>query len=784
MAVSIPRLRIWFAVMALATVAVVAGFYVEARFAMRSALKKLPGKVGIDIQQTSEGFTLSKSEGGRTLFTIHASKATQFKQGGRAELHDVNIIVYGQKTDRFDQIYGNDFEYDPQAGTVVSKGEVHIDLEGNTEGQKLDVQAPPREMHNPIHLRTEGMIFNQKTGLAETDGVIDFRVPQATGTAVGAIYDSKKNELTLRSAIDIQTEGKQPEHIQAVHGMITKEPRLLTMDSVQMSGGERKLLADHAIVNLGADNSVQHVYADGNVRVSNVGGMQVRAPHAEMMLGANNTVESALFSGGVDFESDQQGASGHSGEMLMRFATVARKGAPKAATQHAAQHVAQSATQAVSQEKGSATATLLQTIDARQGVTLRQAPKATSKNPQALAMTSNAMRFALSGGRLLSSAQTQGPGHIVISSAAPKSAGEQTLIDAQHFTADFGEQNRLHTVHGTGAVHVTSHVPGQPDKVSTSDTAVAQFTPEGDVSRVIQEGNFRFKEGQSSKNELGGRTSFAERANYSPLDDSVTLQGNPRIVDGGMTVTADSIRLLRRSGEAFAVGNVKSTYSELKLQPNGALLATADPIHVTAHAMNALQSSGLAHYTGGARLWQGSNIVEGQTIDFDQKARTILALGDRTRPVSSVFLQVDGKGKASTMVVTAPKLNYADSERQAQYSGGVTAHGQDGVMTADHADVYLNAASASRAGGPSQLDHILANGHVLVQQQERRAEGNKLLYTAATGNFVMTGGSPMLSDPVNGTVRGDSLTFYSHDDRVVVESNGSARTVTHTHVSR
>ena len=83
MAVSIPRLRIWFAVMALATVAVVAGFYVEARFAMRSALGKLPGKVGIDIQQTSEGFTLSKSEGGRTLYTIHASKATQFKQGGR-----------------------------------------------------------------------------------------------------------------------------------------------------------------------------------------------------------------------------------------------------------------------------------------------------------------------------------------------------------------------------------------------------------------------------------------------------------------------------------------------------------------------------------------------------------------------------------------------------------------------------------------------------------------------------------------------------------------------------
>ena len=231
--------------------------------------------------------------------------------------------------------------------------------------------------------------------------------------------------------------------------------------------------------------------------MSNAGGMQVRSPRAEMMLGANNTVESALFTGGVDFESDQQGASGHSGEMLMRFARVAKKAA--------------------------ATATLLQTIDASQGVTLRQAPKETSKNPQALAMSSNAMTFALKGGRLLSTAQTHGPGHIVVSAAAPKSAGEQTVIDAQHFTADFGEQNRLRTVHGVGAVQVTSRVPGQPDKVSTSDTVVAEFTPAGEISRVVQEGNFRFNEGQSSKSELGGRTSFADRATYSPLDDSAEL---------------------------------------------------------------------------------------------------------------------------------------------------------------------------------------------------------------------------------------------------------------------
>jgi lipopolysaccharide export system protein LptA len=766
--------------MALAVIAVVAGFYFYARFQLRLTLKNLPGKIGIDIQQTTEGFTLSKSEGGRTLYTIHASKATQFKQGGRAELHNVNIIVYGRNSDRFDQIYGNDFEYDQQAGTVVAKGEVHIDLEGNTQGQKLEDQAPPKEMQNPIHLKTQGMTFNQNTGLADTEGIIEFRVPQASGTAHGATYDSKNNELILHSNVDVQTEGTQPTHIQALHGTITKEPRVLTLETVQVTTQERKVLADHAIVNLGEDNSVQQVNALGNVRMSDASGMQVRSPRAELKLGEQNMVESALFSGGVDFQSAKQAASGHSGEMLMHFVPVSTT---KGRSKGTSKSVTKGATQGASLGPAHSTVARLQTIYATQGATFRQDPRASSKNPQAFAMSSNALTFAFSEGQLLRSAQTEGPGQLLIRAAAPKSAGEQTLIDAQHFTAEFGDQNQIRTVHGTGAVRVRSHVPGQADKLSTSDSMLAQFTPEGEMSQVVQEGNFRFSEGQSSKNEPGGRTSFAERATYSPEDDSLTLQGSPRIVDGGMTVTADSVRLLRRSGEAFAQGNVKTTYSELKVQPNGALLATADPIHVTAHAMHALQLSGLAHYTGGARLWQASNIVDAQTIDFDQKARTILALGDRKRPVSSVFLQMDAKGKASTMLVNAPKLNYTDSERQARYSGGVTARGEDAVMTADHVDVFLNAASASRTSGPSQLDHIIASTHVLVQQQERRAEGEKLVYTAAKSSFVMTGGSPVLSDPVNGTVRGDSLTFYSHDDRVVVEGSGSSRTVTHTHVS-
>src|SRR5215467_651558 len=105
MPVQISRLRRWFAVAAVASTAIVAGVYFYARWRVRDVLKEVPGKMGIEVQQSAEGFTVSKSEQGRTIFKIQASKAVQYKQGGVAQLHDVTITLYGRDSSRFDQIY-------------------------------------------------------------------------------------------------------------------------------------------------------------------------------------------------------------------------------------------------------------------------------------------------------------------------------------------------------------------------------------------------------------------------------------------------------------------------------------------------------------------------------------------------------------------------------------------------------------------------------------------------------------------------------------------------------
>ncbi len=163
----------------------------------------------------------------------------------------------------------------------------------------------------------------------------------------------------------------------------------------------------------------------------------------------------------------------------------------------------------------------------------------------------------------------------------------------------------MQSLHGAPDSRIVSTSPGQPEKVSTADKLDVAFDSDGGVQKLVQTGNFEYHE-PPAKPDTGGRAAFADKATYTPADQLLVLTGAPRVIDGGMTTTAELVRMNRQSGDAYADGDVKTTYSELKPQPNGALLATSDPIHVTAEHMASRQQPSIAHYTGNVRLVAGS----------------------------------------------------------------------------------------------------------------------------------------------------------------------------------
>jgi lipopolysaccharide export system protein LptA len=115
----------------------------------------------------------------------------------------------------------------------------------------------------------------------------------------------------------------------------------------------------------------------------------------------------------------------------------------------------------------------------------------------------------------------------------------------------------------------------------------------------------------------------------------------------------------------------------------------------------------------------------------------------------------------------------------------VIMHRGDSTLTADRADVFLASGQESGPASANQLEKIIADGKVLLQEPERKATGAHLIYTAADSKYLLTGSPgalPSIFDAEHGNVTGDSLTFFSHDDRVLVGSNEEQRAVTHTRV--
>ena len=378
-----------------------------------------------------------------------------------------------------------------------------------------------------------------------------------------------------------------------------------------------------------------------------------------------------------------------------------------------------------------------------------------------------------------------------------------TVATAGKFHATFDDNNHIQTLHGWPNSKIVSTAPGEPPKTSIADKLDVTFAPDGGVQKLIQTGNFEYHE-PSANAQTGGRAAFADMATYTPSDEILVLTGSPRVIDGGMTTTAMHLRMNRQTGEGFADDDVKTTYSDLKPQPNGALLANSDPIHVTAQHMTATKQPGVAHYTGNVRLWQTANVVRAPRIDFDNEKRAIYAESDKTQTVSSLFVQQSQDGKITPVDVTADKLTYVDEERRARYTGNVAREIADSDRHR-RATRHLFEASRSRrpksstatqtaqkskgpslpgSDQPSQIDHMIATGKVVVTEPNRRAVGDKLVYTADDAKYFLTGKSPSIFDAEHGTVWGDSLTFYNHDDRVLVESKRSSPTITRARTTK
>jgi lipopolysaccharide export system protein LptA len=729
-----PRLlRKLFAAGAVVAVLVVAAFYLWGLVKNRHQTVYTPQNIPTNVAQIAKEFKYSKSDGQRTLFTIRAARFQQFKDGPSIELHDASIVLYGRDGGRSDHIYGSDFQYNKSTGEVTAKGEVQIDLAATSPVTGLP-KPGASDKGNVIHLKTSGLTFNENTRVARTSQRIEFQIPDASGSAVGATYDSLANTLSLKSAVKVVTTGRQKATITGESANILKDPQRIIMQGARIEQPPRAVTTDKLTVFLRDDNTVDHLVGAGNVHALREGpkGFDVNAKDGELLLDTASQLRSGTLSGGVTFagKAEDSPPQGRAGRLLLSFGGKGK----------------------------------LEKVRAEDSVEFKQGPAAKSQEMQAAAVD-----FYLHDGKIVEKAVTSaGPAQIVLAQGTTKST-----ISASQFDAKFNAQNRLDSIFGSPGAKIVSSTPKQPDRITSSRDVTATFNAKGEVTSAEQNGDFHYQEGT--------REGWAERARYNPADESYSLTGSPRLVDADRSLTADSIQLSRETGVAYAQGNVKSTYNPKSGEAGGGMLSSSDPIHVTGATMTANRGSGMARYSG-ARLWRGADIVEAPVIAFDKANRSLQAQRDQSQRVSAVFTQPDQNGKSTPVNITADKLSYAESERKAVFSGNVLVRIEGSTITADTVEAFLSERgrqAGAQAG--SQLDHIVAQGDIQIQQPGRTATGSQLVYTAQDEKFVLTGSPtrlPSIFDAERGQILGDSLTFFRRDGRVLVGNGEPSHTQT------
>lgn len=838
MRLTIQGLRRWLAGAVVLLLTVVAGFFFYGRYRLRKIEKDLPARLGINIQQTATGWTYSQSSGGHTLFTMKASKESQLKSG-HVLLHDVDITMYGPPgSGRQDRIFGSDFDYDSNSGLAVSQGEVNIELAG------ISQPSSPSDS-NTIRVRTSGLTFAQKTGIANTAQEVEFQLLRAAGSSVGANYDSKTGVLVLDSQVKITTSSNgKSAVVQAEHARMLRESMQAFLTGASLEYETEDGSADAATVYFRKDGTAERIDAQGHVRMKTDTGATMQSATAQIAMDAKSQPTQAELGGGVTFASARGNdrMHGSSGEGTLHFATTAAgpDGRTTTALRHAQFRRDVDFTDAIAglakDPRGHAEKRVQgQTVDvdfappqpngqleARNAtavgnpvVTMRQMPS--NAAPTLTRISGDQLVATLGPGNALRT--LDGKGHTQVVDEGADGAHDSSQGDVLHaiFTQEPAAEK-------PGAAHSrsagSSAARKTPGKRSESEPRMQTA-----IDTAVQDGHVQLAEtpashpvppaAAASENKPAAAappptlTGWADHAEYHASDEVLHMTGNPRISDGdAMQVAADAIDYHRDSQDAAAEGNVKATYTQQAKAPGHSTgapptMGGSGPVHVIAdraemhHATNVNDFYGTVRQP--ARMWQDADSLTAPVIAIDRNKNLLRAWGEKTATVPEVhanFTSAFGaKHQQSVARVTSDTLDYSDPARKADFRGNVSMEQAKDAMYADDALVFLKpaaagkksaaagpAAPAASAGQTSQVDHVVATGHVVFTEPGRRGDGEKMVYTADDGRYVLTGTPqtpPRLTDREHGTTTGAALLFNSQDDSVEV-SGGKSSAVTDT----
>jgi LPS export ABC transporter protein LptC len=697
-----------------------------------------------EITGIINGYEQRLTKNDRLYLWLRAARDVTYADGHH-ELEQVNLQVFPPAGDKPDQIVSDRSIYDQKNGLLQFFANVQI------------------ETHDGLKVKTDALVYHQDTEVGETSSPLTFERENVSGKATGALVDDKNKRLELRNAVEITIAPEalkgvagndqppkmkgartQPVTIRSAAAVFEQSTMRLTFSGGATAEQDADVMSgDTLTAILNAQKKLEKVEARGNSYLRSLETGHEAETHAadmDFFLDADQNLQRAYAMRDVrtqtlNADSDMQltGASG----LNVDFQAPSDRSLLKEM-----------------RSEGRAVVTL-------------SAPKSRANDPRAASkrLTADAIKISWrSNGKDVEKAEALGNAELYVEPVQQNAKSERKTLTAPRFDCEFFESGnlaRLFTATG-GAKAVFE--PFQKNEKRGTRTLTAQkiatlFVRETqDVERADASGDAKF-------NELD-RNGIANSISYTAADQTVRLRGGEPIVwDSRARTKAVEIDSNDETKISFCRGKVQTTYYSQE-QTNGAapFKKVKSPVYLLADRAEINHDSGVATYTGAARMWQDDNFVRGDSITLFREEKRLDARGHVQSTLYQARQNTGNNTDVVPVVATAEYLRYSDPDRLLHYETNVDIKQGTDRMTSAVADVYLQK-------DVNEVDHTIAQRDVTIVQPGRRGTGDWCQYTNADEVAVLKGNPAHVEDVEQGTTVGNRLTLYRRENRVVVDDS-------------
>ena len=763
------RLSRWLILAALLTiVGFVLQTYIKRQQALARETPAAPKPLETGINGRASDWVYSQSDGERPRVTVRAKSFRQIKAPSVMELEGVELELFHRESDQFDLVRSAKAQFDIAAKTLYADGDVDITMARPAAGKPTvmpqrgaDVE---KDEDNPggriVKIHTSGVRFASDTGRASTDRRADFEFEQGNGSADGVDYDPVSRELHLRSKVELHWMGKgkhsKPMLIEAgeafyreMESKVFLQPwSKLTRDTLHMEGASSVISLDKGVIKEALTEAAHGVQDDPGRKVE-------------------FAADSLLLTFGDDM-AIQEIKGQHNGKLVSTAETMRTTVTGEIID--------------LQFDPAARESTLTHAIAMQKAVAEAQPLPQPSSQPGELLADTRVLRSEVihlnmrPGGKEIDTVETDGAGTVDFLPNRPQQP--KRFMQGDRIWIAYGPENRIQSFR---AINVSTRTdkpgtPVPPPMLTQSKELLATFDPKtSELTRLEQKTEFRYEEGV--------RRATADHATLEQATDVITLEGSARTSDPTGTAAADRLVLNQKTGDFVADGRVATTrLPDQKPSSSSSLLSGAELMQGRSQHMTSTEKNQKLHYEGNAVVWQGVNRIEADRIDIDRTRQVFEAHGKVVSQFADKSAnKTDGKtGGDKTeaakpaapaapvfTVVKAPDLTYSDDTRIAHYQGGAAMVRPGLAVNGKELKAFLNDRDAA-----TSLNHAFAEGAVKIvstaDKRTRTGTGEHGEYYAAEQKVILNGGDALLVDSLKGQTRGKQLTWWSNNDRLLV----------------